>query len=107
LDEDGDPLISIITVNYNGKKFLSSLFSSILNLNYPSEKIQIIMVDNGSSDGSVGFVEEKLDLTDLVPDKFANPHDNVLNGIAYDKKKNKIYVTGKRWPVLYEIEIKK
>jgi len=54
-----------------------------------------------------GFVEQKLDLKDLVPNTYANANDNVLNGIAYDKKKNKIYVTGKRWPVLYEIEIKK
>ena len=67
MDEDGDPLISIITVNYNGKKFLSSLFNSILNLNYPSEKIQIIMVDNGSSDGSVDFVEKKFPQVEIIP----------------------------------------
>jgi len=56
-------------------------------------------------DPNTGFVKEKLDLTDLVPDKFANPHDNVLNGIAYDNKTGNIYVTGKRWPVLYQVEI--
>ncbi len=56
-------------------------------------------------DPRTGFVEQKLDLTNLVPDTYANAHDNVLNGIAYDKKKDKIYVTGKRWPVLYEITI--
>ena len=56
-------------------------------------------------DPKTGFVEQKLDLTNLVPDTYANAHDNVLNGIAYDKKKDKIYVTGKRWPVLYEIKI--
>ena len=52
-----------------------------------------------------GFVEQKLDLRNLVPDTYADPHDNVLNGIAYDEKSDKIYVTGKRWPVLYEIKI--
>ncbi|MBN2669015.1 MAG: glutaminyl-peptide cyclotransferase [Bacteroidales bacterium] len=56
-------------------------------------------------DPKTGFVEAEMDLTDLVPDTYANPHDNVLNGIAYDKKSKKIYVTGKRWPVLYEIEV--
>jgi glutamine cyclotransferase len=56
-------------------------------------------------DPKTGFVEKKLDLTDLVPDTFANPHDNVLNGIAYDKETGRIYVTGKRWPVLYQIEV--
>lgn len=58
-------------------------------------------------DPETGFVEQKLDLTNLVPDTYANAHDNVLNGIAHDKETNKIYVTGKRWPVLYEIEVTK
>ncbi len=50
------PFISIITVNYNGLRFLKNLFNSILNLNYPGDKIQVIMVDNNSTDGSVEFV---------------------------------------------------
>jgi len=49
------PFISIITVNYNGLRFLRNLFNSISNLNYPEDKIQAIMVDNGSTDGSVEF----------------------------------------------------
>ena len=31
--------------------------------------------------------------------------DNVLNGIAYDPDSGHFYVTGKRWPVLFEIQI--
>ena len=31
---------------------------------------------------------------------------DVLNGIAYDKASDKIYVTGKYWPKLFEIRIK-
>ena len=65
--QDDDPLISIVTVNYNGIKFLSGLFNSILNLSYPSEKIQIIMVDNGSSDGSVDFVKNEFPMVEIVP----------------------------------------
>lgn len=30
--------------------------------------------------------------------------ERVLNGIAYDPEKRRIYITGKEWPVLYEIE---
>jgi glutamine cyclotransferase len=33
--------------------------------------------------------------------------DNVLNGIAYDPKSKHFYVTGKRWPALFEIAIDK
>ena len=31
--------------------------------------------------------------------------DDVLNGIAYDKENNRIFVTGKHWGKLYEIEL--
>lgn len=35
-----------------------------------------------------------------------NPHpDSVLNGIAWDKASNRIFVTGKLWPTLFEIEV--
>ena len=31
---------------------------------------------------------------------------DVLNGIAYDAKKDRLFVTGKLWPKLFEIRIK-
>ena len=31
--------------------------------------------------------------------------DNVLNGIAYDRKSGHLYVTGKRWPLLFELAV--
>ena len=31
--------------------------------------------------------------------------DAVLNGIAYDAKDNRLFVTGKLWPKLFEIEV--
>lgn len=64
--QDDDPLISIVTVNFNGKIFLKNLFNSILNLDYPSEKIQIIMVDNNSTDGSVEFVKKQFPRVEIV-----------------------------------------
>lgn len=33
--------------------------------------------------------------------------DNVLNGIAYDSARKRLFVTGKMWPKLFEIELKK
>ena len=49
----------------------------------------------------LGFV----DLSGLFP-KTQRPERNaVLNGIAYDHVQNKIYVTGKKWPKIYEIRI--
>jgi len=34
-----------------------------------------------------------------------DPVDNVLNGIAYDPDTGHLYVTGKRWPRLFELEV--
>ncbi len=35
----------------------------------------------------------------------ADPREDVLNGIAYDRDTKKLYMTGKRWPKLFEVEI--
>ncbi len=53
---------------------------------------------------SNGKVVGKLDLASLVLEaKNKNPAADVLNGIAYDSGANKIYVTGKLWSNIYEV----
>lgn len=52
-----------------------------------------------------GKVEGRLDLSSLAfeaRNKF--PDADVLNGIAYDSATDKIYVTGKLWPNIYQVE---
>lgn len=48
------PLVSIIIVNWNGLKFLHECLPSISAQSYTS--FEVIMVDNGSTDGSLEFV---------------------------------------------------
>jgi O-antigen biosynthesis protein len=70
LKENEFPYVSIVTVNYNGKAFLKDLFGSLLNLEYPEEKIEVLMVDNASSDGSVSYVRENFpNVKVIVSDK--------------------------------------
>jgi len=57
MEDTSLPFVSIITVNFNGIFFLKTLFDSIASLDYPQEKLQVIMVDNGSTDYSVSFVK--------------------------------------------------
>lgn len=52
------PIVSVITVSMNGKKWLKGLFDSILASDYPEEKLELIYVDNGSIDGSIEFVRQ-------------------------------------------------
>ncbi len=55
-------------------------------------------------DPSNGHVVAKADLNSVWDRIKAKAHDSdVPNGIAYDDVTKKIYVTGKRWPELYEI----
>jgi glutamine cyclotransferase len=37
--------------------------------------------------------------------KAKNPSADVLNGIAYNEQAKKLYVTGKNWPEIYELQI--
>ena len=53
-----------------------------------------------------GKVIEKIDLSGILPSNLRTKNTDVLNGIAYDKINDKLYVTGKNWQQLYEIEIK-
>jgi glutamine cyclotransferase len=55
-------------------------------------------------DPKSGEVVGKLDLSDLVQRTPTDIRNNFLNGIAYNKATNKIYVTGKNWPTLYEVQ---
>lgn len=55
-------------------------------------------------DTSNGNVVSKLNLNSLVFEaKNKNPNADVLNGIAYDSTNDKIYVTGKLWTNIYQI----
>jgi glutaminyl-peptide cyclotransferase len=56
-------------------------------------------------DANSGAIAARMDLTDLfhkAMSKYANI--DVLNGIAYDSSSKKLYVTGKYWPEIYELE---
>lgn len=50
--------LSIISVNYNGKHLLKNFLESVQNLNFPKKEYEMIVVDNGSKDGSVEFLKE-------------------------------------------------
>jgi glutamine cyclotransferase len=52
-----------------------------------------------------GDVLASLDLAGLLPDEERQPNTDVLNGIAYDATHDAIWVTGKRWPWRYQLEI--
>lgn len=59
-------------------------------------------------DPATGRVVGWIDLAGLLNpnERIAGPEGtDVLNGIAYDAKGNRLFVTGKRWPKLFEIRL--
>jgi glutamine cyclotransferase len=54
-----------------------------------------------------GHVVEVLDLSTVLPRQLCsgNP-DDVLNGIAFDESSGRLLITGKRWPLMFEISAK-
>ena len=43
------PSVSLIILNYNGRAFLDRCLQSALALDYPTDQLEIILCDNGSS----------------------------------------------------------
>ena len=52
-----------------------------------------------------GHVIAWIDLSGLLPDDQKINSEAVLNGIAYDAKHDRIFVTGKQWPKVFEIKV--
>lgn len=46
-----EPLVSVVIVSYNGKKYLSKCLDSVFKITYSA--FEVVLVDNGSTDGSI------------------------------------------------------
>ena len=68
---------------------------------YQTDQIVIINPNNGCVTG-------KIDLTGLLDKTKIKDHDvDVLNGIAWDEKSKRLFLTGKWWPEMYEVQLVK
>lgn len=56
-------------------------------------------------DPANGTITGVMDLRELAASVAVRDSESVLNGIAYDDKTGKLYVTGKNWPSLFEIAL--
>lgn len=58
-------------------------------------------------DPQTGAVIEVIDCTNLVEIVGPTSQGNVLNGIAYNDSSGSFYLTGKRWPYIFEVKLRK
>ena len=116
---DGSNVITIIDAENYDKKGSIEVYDNngkvqkLNELEYINGKIYAnvwltdrIVIINPKS----GRVEGNIHLNNILSSldrKNLDEHDDVLNGIAWDEKNNRLFVTGKHWPKLFEIQIEK
>lgn len=61
------PLVSIVVLNWNGKHFLKDCLNSLQKVIY--KNLEIIVVDNASSDGSVEFIKKNYPEVKVIKNK--------------------------------------
>jgi hypothetical protein len=80
------PPVSIIVLNYNGRRFLDGCLSALLDQAYPI--FEVLVVDNGSSDGSAEFIRKEFPTVRLmalpVNLGFAGGNNRGVEESAYD-----------------------
>lgn len=78
-------LLSIVTVNLNNKSGLKKTLSSLA---FQKKKVEIIVIDGGSKDGSIDVIKEYSKIIDYyVSEKDINLYDAMNKGIKYSKSK--------------------
>ena len=89
-DESGAPVEKLNELEYIDGEIYANIWQSdrIVRIEPKSGKI-------------LGWI----DLTGLLKNKDRSGEEDVLNGIAYDAEGKRLFVTGKMWPKLFEIEI--
>ena len=87
---DGKPLRALNELEWIGGKVWANV--------YLTDMIVVI-------DPQTGNVEAKIDCTGLLPEALRDEYTDVLNGIAFNPADGRLYLTGKYWKRLYEVEL--
>jgi GT2 family glycosyltransferase len=82
------PKISVLVVNWNGRRHLEHCLPSLVAQEYPAEKLEIVLVDNGSVDGSVDFVSQHFPSVRILRNEhnqgFAKPNNDAASAATGD-----------------------
>ena len=88
---DKEPVSNLNELEYIQGKIWANIWNQ--------DKIAIINPETGN-------VEGWIDLTG-INNEDSQDQNKVLNGIAYDSEKDRLFITGKKWAKLFQIEVKK
>ena len=86
ISTDDMPLVSIITVVYNGAEKIERAMQSVFNQSYPN--IEYIVIDGGSTDGTMAIIEKHADKLDYyISQKDDGIYDAMNKGVALSSGK--------------------
>ena len=63
------PFVSVVTVNYNGKHYLPACLDALRRQTYPADAFEVIVSDNGSTDGSQDLLRAQYPWVRLLENK--------------------------------------
>jgi len=63
------PKVSVIVLNFNGRNFIKNCLDSLFKTEYPKHKLEIIVVDNASTDGSYEEIAKEYPNVILIRNK--------------------------------------
>ena len=81
---DPVPFVSVIVPVYNGERTIGNCLKSLLSLNYPSSRIEIIIVDNNSKDNTYRIIQE-FPVISLIEDKIQSSYAARNTGLKESK----------------------
>jgi glutamine cyclotransferase len=91
VEDDGLPVANLNELEYIQGKIYSNIWNA-------SDRIAVI-------DPSSGVVDAWLDLSGLRDSVSYDPEAEIMNGIAFDAADARLFVTGKLWPKLFQIDV--
>jgi glycosyltransferase involved in cell wall biosynthesis len=79
----GTPLVSIVTPSYNMARYLTETIESVLGQDYP--RIEYIVMDGGSTDGTVAILEQYKDRLTFTSGRDGGTSDAIFQGFRRAK----------------------
>ena len=76
------PTISVYGTSFHHERFVAEAIESVLDQDWPADRLQVVFVDDGSTDGTRGILERYRDRVDLVLQENRGVRGAVNRGMA-------------------------